>query len=190
MRRCVALASLFALFLASASLAVAAPIAVAAVLSNPWAAPSWTASGPDPTFYFTFTIGPDTGYGSLNTTDLGGGEFLATSGSLIVTGGPDVGTYSLYPGGPGQTTSPSEYFYYDDVLYPSSDPGLDIDGLLFAGNGLEINIWGTGPDSYTFYDNTGYGNSGGPFEVVPEPAALVLLSFGLAGLWFSRRKKA
>jgi hypothetical protein len=37
--------------------------------------------GPDPIFDFTFSIGPDTGFGSLNTVDIGGGAFAAIGGS-------------------------------------------------------------------------------------------------------------
>lgn len=187
-KSCVVLVSLFALFLAIASLAVASPLAWPPILPD-----LSTVPGPDPVFDYTFSIGPDSGYGSLNANSLGGGEFLATTGTLTVTGGQDVGTYSLYPGGPGQTTSPSGYFYYDNVLYLSSNPGIDNAGLLFTGQGLEINIFSNGPGNYQFYDNTGYNNVGEEFtltEVVPEPASLVLLGFGLAGLWFSRRKKA
>jgi len=127
------------------------------------------ASGPDTIFDFTFTIGPDTGYGSLNTTEFGNGDFFATTGTLTVTGGQEVGAYSLYPGGPAQTTSPSGYFYYDNVLYPSIDPGIDNNGLLFTGHGLEINIFSNGPDAYQFYANNGYNNTGTPFTLNAAP---------------------
>ena len=50
-----------------------------------WSVPLGT-SAFEPLFDFTFTIGSDTGYSSLNTTDLGNGEFLATAGTLTVTG--------------------------------------------------------------------------------------------------------
>lgn len=109
------------------------------------------------TFDFTFNIAPEAGYGSLNTIDLGNDQFLATAGVLTVTSGADVGTYPLYPGGPGVTLSPLGAFDYDDVLYPSTDPPLDVDALLFTGPGLEINIWGNGPGNYSFYDFSGSG---------------------------------
>jgi hypothetical protein len=127
-------------------------------------------SGFEPLFDFSFAIGPDTGYGSLNTTDNGNGEFLATAGTLTVTGGLEVGAYPLYPGGPSVTTSPAGFFLYDNVLYPSIDPVIDLDGLLFSGSGLEINIWGNGPGSYTFdNNNNGTQDLGEPFTLNVAP---------------------
>ena len=123
----------------------------------------------EPLFDFTFSIGPDTGYGSLNTTDIGNGQYFATAGSLTVTGGRDVGTYPLFPGGPAVTSSPSGFFIFNNVLYPSVDPGVDVDGLLFLGSGLEINIFSNGPSNYQFYDNSGYNNVGQPFALNIAP---------------------
>ncbi len=111
--------------------------------------------GPDPIFNFSFSIGPDSGFGTLNTVDIGGGAFSAIGGSLTVTGGADIGSYSLYPVGPAETISPFGAFAVDDVLYPASNPYLDVWGLLFTGGGLEINIWGNGPDNYSFYSDNG-----------------------------------
>jgi hypothetical protein len=111
----------------------------------------------EPLFDFSFDIAPQTGYGSLNTTDEGGGEFLATSGTVTITAGADLGSYPLYPGGPGQTTSPAGAFYYDNVIYYLMNPPLDIDGLLFTAPGLEINIWGNSANNYSFYDYTSGG---------------------------------
>jgi len=115
----------------------------------------------EPIFDFSFDIAPQTGYGSLNTADEGSGEFLATSGTLTNTAGADLGTYPLYPGGPGVTTSPADAFLYNNLIYYLTDPPLDIYGLLFTAPGLEINIWGNSPDNYSFYDylNGGYGTT-------------------------------
>jgi hypothetical protein len=114
----------------------------------------------EPLIDFAFTIGPDTGYGSVNTTDNSGGSFLATAGTLTITGGPDVGSYPLYPGGPAQTNSPDGFFLYDNLFYPSAYPVINNNGPLFIGNGLEINIFsnplGGGAYNYQFYDDTGY----------------------------------
>jgi hypothetical protein len=129
----------------------------------------------EPLFDYAFTILPETGYGSLNTTDVGNGEFLATGGNLTVTGGYDTGTYPLYPGGPGVLTSSMGAFYYDNLLYPPSvNPQIDLDGLLFNAPGMEINIWGNSPGNYSYYDYTsaGYGtqlNEDGTFTLNPAP---------------------
>jgi hypothetical protein len=129
----------------------------------------------EPLFDFTFDIAPETGYGSLNTTDINNGQFIATAGFLTVTGGADLGTYPLYPGGPGVTLSPLGSFDYDDVLYPATNPPLDLDGLLFTGPGLEINIWGNNPGNYSYYDSTSAGNYGsqltenGTFPLIAAP---------------------
>jgi hypothetical protein len=123
----------------------------------------------EPRFDFAFTNGTDAGNGSLNTTDNGDGLFLATAGTLTVTAGRDVGSYQIYPGGPAITTSPSGFFNYDDLLYPSVDPGIDLQGLLFVGSGLEINLFSNGADSYEFYDNTSYNNAGDSFILTAAP---------------------
>ena len=130
-----------------------------------------------PTIDFSFTISPETAYGSLNVTDLGGGSWLATAGSLTVTGGSDVGTYTLIPGGPGITTSPLGSFLYDNVITPSANPALDVDGLLFGVTGKEINVWGNSANNYSFYDSTGTGVYGtqlvatGAFSFQTDPGA-------------------
>ena len=136
--------------------------------SVPLAASSATAF--EPLFDFAFTLGPDTGYGTLNTTDVGSGEFNATAGFLTVTGGQDVGSYPLYPGGPSVTSSPSGFFVYDNDLFPSMDPVIDtVGGPLFISGSLEINLFAYGPDSYSFYDSTGYNNTGTSFILPAAP---------------------
>lgn len=110
---------------------------------------------------YRFTISTQSGYGSLNTSDQGGGSFLATTGSLTLTAGADIGTYPLYPGGPGVATSPANAFNFDNVVFYTTNPPLDVDGLLFRNTAgtLEINIWGNSTDNYSYYDHTsaGYG---------------------------------
>lgn len=129
-----------------------------------------SASAFEPLFNFLFAIGPDTGYGALNTTDNANGEFLATGGTLTVTGGQDVGSYPLYPDGPTEVDSPSGFFFVDNLLYPSVDPPIDNGGLLFAtAADFEINIFSNGADSYQFYDNTGYNNVGTSFTLNAAP---------------------
>lgn len=135
--------------------------------SVPLGAPSF---GPQFDGTFTFAIGPDTGYGNVITTDQGNGSLLATAGTLTVTGGQDIGTYPLFPGGPKQEDSPSGYFLYDNLLFPSTDPGIDNNGFLFATTSdFEINIFSNGPDNYQFYDNTGYNNISAAFSLNYAP---------------------
>jgi hypothetical protein len=109
----------------------------------------------DQTFTFTAT---DSGsgtfsYGILEGSANGDGSFTANSGYLIVVSGPIVGAYDLYPNPnpPHVFSSPSGVFSVNDVLYPGQDPSLDVFGLLFTGGGLEINIWGTGPGTYSYF---------------------------------------
>lgn len=125
-------------------------------------------------FHFTFSIGGDTGYGSVDSTDEGSGEYLATSGSLTVltsTDSQDLGTYSLAPAGG------DSFFAWDNIFYPSGSPTFDgtgSSGLVFTGtdsdsNALEINLWAD-PDyadngNYGFWSDTGGGynvSDGGP----------------------------
>jgi hypothetical protein len=145
--------------------------------------------GVDPQIDFTFNLGGNIGFGSLSTTDEGGGQFLATSGTLTVTLGADIGSYAIVAGGPSQTTSPLGKFTIDNLVMPGSNPSLDVLGLLFSNGSKEINIWGTGPSSYSFYDATSSGlgvqyagPSAGDFftaTVVPLPASYTLLLGGL-----------
>jgi hypothetical protein len=124
---------------------------------------------------FSFALGANTAYGSVNVTDQGGGVWLATSGSLTVTGGADAGTWTLIPGGPAMTTSPLGGFTYDNLVTPANNPVLDTGGLLFGITGKELNVWGTGANTYSFYDFTtagGYGtqfNGNGTFNFQPAP---------------------
>jgi hypothetical protein len=113
----------------------------------------------DPVFTFTAT---DSASGTFSTGYLevranGDGTFTATGGFLLVSSGPDVGLYELLPNPnpPAPFSSPSGAFIADNQLYPGQDPTLDVYGLLFAGDGLEINIWGTGPGTYSYYSFNG-----------------------------------
>jgi hypothetical protein len=99
--------------------------------------------------------------GLLEASANGDGTFTATSGVLVVLSGPIEGTYDLYPNPnpPGFFSSPTGAFTVDDQLFPGENPTLDVYGLLFTGNGLEINIWGNGagvPYSYYAYNGTNF----------------------------------
>lgn len=160
-----------------------------------------SAGAPDPEMVFAIDLLGNDATAILSASALGNGAFWASSGTLDVTAGPDTGTYSLSPGGPGPFTSPSTAFSADNALYPGTDPYLDEYGLLFAGDGLEINIFGDSPGVYSLFSCTGPGScnleaTGTPTSVslqeVPEPGTLALFGIGAAalaaGLIVRRRK--
>jgi hypothetical protein len=126
--------------------------------------------------------------GTLTATSVGNGEYIVDSGtatfngdSMTLVAGTDDGSIQ---------TSPSGLFLFDNVLLLSSDPVLDVDGLLFADSlGTELNIWGNGtPGSYSTYIGAAGSyplqDTTSTFSIVPtlptpEPSALVLLVVGL-----------
>ena len=67
---------------------------------------------------FTFSMGGNVGSALLNTTVLGGGQFLVTGGTLDVTAGADTGTYSVIPGGPVRSYHRADGCSADNVLSP------------------------------------------------------------------------
>jgi hypothetical protein len=125
---------------------------------------AWPAGAGAQTLTFTAT---DSGsgtfsYGVLEATNNGDGTYTATSGYLIVISGANVGTYPLFPNpnAPNPYTTPDFAFEIDDLLYPGENSTLDEYGLLFTGNGLEINIWGNGPGiPYSYYSFNGVENN-------------------------------
>jgi len=119
-------------------------------------------------------------------------NFLATSGTLIVTGGLDIGTYAIVAGGPSPTFSPSGAFQFDNLVMPGSNPSLDVWGLLFSNGVARKSISGAPAlQAIIFFDHTssGYGvqytgPSPGDFFIatvvpVPLPASYTLLLGGL-----------
>jgi hypothetical protein len=168
--------------------------------------------GVDPVYNFTYSdTAGNAGFGTLVATNPSGIDALSDwslSGSLTVTSSADgnasVGTYTLLPGGPGTTYSPSGLFYFDNLVYPGNDAGagaqagfvlsnsyLTSGGLLFGpvtGSQDEINIYGNGGGDYAFLSEVGGSNNiqtstGGTFTLtpVPEPSALALAGVAAAG---------
>jgi hypothetical protein len=147
----------------------------------------------------------EAGYATLLTVDLGGGSLAATGGTLIVTAGVDLGTYTLFANqnSSNAALSPASAFTYDDLLSPASNQLLDGFGLLFTNTGggaagvQEVNMFGSAPGVYNFYSFNGSGyNVQEDLPLVPrvpEPSGLTLCSlaivssFGGMG-WLKRRR--
>lgn len=146
--------------------------------SRDWSTSLGTGVAFEPLFDFTYSIGGQVGYGSVNSLDELNNTYLATAGSMTVTGTYDVGTYSLEAGGPANTDSSNGAFIYNNLLYTGTTPYLDGEGLLFANSSdYEINLWGNSSTQYAYYDSagsaSGYPHSltGSPFALTTDPGA-------------------
>ncbi|HMD84808.1 MAG TPA: hypothetical protein VKO18_08920 [Terriglobia bacterium] len=164
-------------------------------------------------FSYTYTGDGFTAMGTLNGTPISPGTpyalstggittptdaFDITSGTINLTGSlTGSGTLYANPNTTSYSTSPDGLFWYDDLLYLSSNPQLDIDGLLFevSGSVVSLNIWGNAPaPNYSLYEGQ---NGGYPYQyangsftatVTPEPASILLATaFFLAAGLFHRR---
>src|SRR5262245_36630696 len=81
-----------------------------------------TPFGEDPAFhYHYFDSAGNVADLNLFGLPLDANSFFITSGVLTVTGGADIGTYALTPGGPAVFLSAHGAFLTDNVLYPQSD---------------------------------------------------------------------
>lgn len=126
-----------------------------------------------PIFDFSFNAalsgGTEAGFGSLNTLDvfdasytgdlgMASGLYLATGGTLTITESgltpSDVGTYPLYPVGPGPAGDTCSGLQYDNLLAVPSGSGtspIDANGLIFGSAG-NINIWNQGFPNLPYYE--------------------------------------
>jgi hypothetical protein len=101
-------------------------------------------------------------YGLLEATDNGGRSrtFTATSGSLVVISGPIAGTYTLFPNPDPPNSFDFKFGFVitaDDLLLPNSNHTLDLDGLIFTGGGLAINIFFSDSSySYDAFNGSGF----------------------------------
>lgn len=146
-------------------------------------------------YLFTYSDGAaNTASGFLDTVDLGGGSLLAASGELNVTG-TYAGTYTLIAGGPSTFNVPG--FIVNNVLYPNSDPVLDVYGLAFVNGTTYLNIWGNSAGNYSFYTfdsaSSSYGaqftgTATATISAVPEPTGALLVSVLFVLASFAARK--
>jgi hypothetical protein len=161
-----------------------------------------------PLYEFSFTYSSSSlgvsGSGILYGTENIDGSFTLTSGSGIST---EAGALTLEPVGTYiNTLAPSVNLTSDNLLFPTSNPVLDDDGIVFRAAGAPansqyINIFGNSPDSYTYFNNYS-----GPFPAVngpvsfsvtelgtvPEPASIVSVTIGIvcvAGFALARNRK-
>ena len=129
--------------------------------------------------------------GTLIATDNGDGTFTVVSASGFFNSDP----IQLIP---GSGISPSGLFIFNNVLYPSGNPQLDVDGLLFIDTitGAEINIWGNGPYPPTFYSTYTGLNGGYPLADTssvftlssPELPTSALLVMGVTLIILGQRR--
>jgi len=154
------------------------------------------------TFLYSYTSndGTESANGSLNAHLVSPGEYEATSGTISTFGPIESGTGTLIPNTnpPNTSTSPSGFFFYDDLELPGQNPLITNPGLLFDIAGAEVNIFsnGPGPTTYQFYVNNG-ANDLGNFAMtavggVPEPAtwAMSLLGLFAAGAMLRSRRRS
>jgi hypothetical protein len=135
-------------------------------------------------FQFTFTGTGINGVLDVTATSQGSGTFLATSISGTVNGNAVTGLIAptALSGYSDYTLPDGDFYSYDDLLFPSATPPLDLGGLLFTvvGESQPVNLWDT---TYGVY--IGGGNYPNDFVdtpvtfsapvPVPEPPTLLLL---------------
>lgn len=145
-------------------------------------------------YNLTFTGGSSIASGVI---DVSGNT--AISGVIDVSTGPATGLWTLVPG-----TGSDGSFYWDNQVFPNSNPYLDSAGLLFSGpspsSQYELNLWGNGPSTlYSFWGNIG-GNWNPEdtgtvtLTAIPEASttvasALMLLPLGVSAVRIMRKSR-
>ena len=125
---------------------------------------------------------------TMGAPDNGGFDITNVTGTVL---GVPVTLAGGDPGAGGEI-SPDGLFIYDNILYPTSNPVFDIDGLLVQiGQDFYANLWGNGSaNSYSLYTsaNGGYpvqnGSYTGILTATPLPSTWTMLIVGFLGLGF------
>ncbi len=130
---------------------------------------------------------------TTGSPDNGGVDIIGVTGTVLGYAVTFVGGDP----GPSGALSPDDRFIYDNILYPTSNPVFDIDGLLVQfpsgdGSGYSYaNLWGNGSaNSYSLYTsaNGGYpvanGSYTGTLTATPLPSSWTMLIAGFLGLGF------
>jgi hypothetical protein len=151
-------------------------------------------------FVFNYSGANISGSGELTATDLGGGSYVATSGSASVTSnGNALGSFSLLanPSAPSfnEIILGNVVFDYTDLISFPQQTSLDDYGLLFSNGSDALNIYlndaGGGYSADLFPNSNYYAralNGDVAFTLteksapVPEPGTIMLLAVGLFGL--------
>ncbi len=136
----------------------------------------------------------DVGFGQIDVQPANN-NYYAVSGVLTVTAGPAMGDWNLFTTGgnscyPNYLTSPAGAYWYNNAVYPTSNPQycvanplLDDYGLLFTqASGNELNLWGNADGTYTLGGNIGGWQNfnvtisfgGTTIAPVPEPVNVAL----------------
>ena len=133
---------------------------------------------------------------TTGSADNGGVDIIGVTGTVL---GYRVTFVDVDPG-PGGAVSPDGLFIYDNILYPTSNPVFDIDGLLvqmpssYATNSY-ANIWGNGSgNGYSLYTSANgvypvqigppfqNGSYTGTLAATPLPSTWTMLIAGFLGL--------
>lgn len=140
--------------------------------------------------------------GAFTTSDVlnsvSGYDILGITGTVFGAGGGSIDSLVTNPNQPFQTTDYSLGFIYDNVLFPSGAPQLDIGGVLFTTGGTLWNLWGNNSTDYELYS---YGSTNGlgtsidthgtlSPSPIPEPETYAMLMVGLGAIAaVARRRK-